>query len=533
MNEQKERPGQRYVRVGEQNLSNLDHVDWSKAPRTFKLYRNCPQIALGYAGWTDGPGVQQHHSPGPQEQAPTRAQIGQFLFHIYGITRQCRVTSDALRLTGGAIVRADPATPFLSFLRRPVPAGGGLFPCEIYILVGSDQNLPAGVYHYDAIHHALDILRVGDYTPLLQTCLTRCVERAPNLALVLSCSFWKSGYKYIDFSYRLHSLDAGVVIGQSLLLANDEAWEPTVHFRYLDRQVNHLLGLNDAYESVYAILSLHTRSAASQEQAVLPPLPIVESLHLHVEPGEDPAISLAQWPLLAELHAASLITTACALKERRHLPSLAVPTSDTYVTLPRCAPLDLRSALHRRHSALLYFQRGEIAQHQLSTLLVESTRGYSNDLDGSNAVLQHTLLYCVINAVTGIQPGIYVYHPERHALNRLSEGDMRAALQSTLLWFSYNIWNVSLCLFPVVHYEQGFTLYGDRWYRIQNMEAGILIQRLYLASAALSLGCQVHLGYSTRRVHELLRLPEEQRCLAQILVGPEQQAGQYLEQALW
>ncbi|HEU5376994.1 MAG TPA: nitroreductase family protein, partial [Ktedonobacteraceae bacterium] len=364
-------------------------------------------------------------------------------------------------------------------------------------------------------------------------CLPQQEHGAPTLALLMSCFFWKSGYKYAEFGYRLQSLDVGVVLAQSVLVTGWEGWQPTVHYRFLDQVANQLLGLDAAYESVYALITLCPRAASRQEAASSSPLLPLERLYLQAEPGTEQGMSLARWPLLEQLHRASLLTAPAALTETRHLPPIAVPSGQASLPMPLPEPLALRQALYQRHSAMLYFRRGELTQQQVSTLLLESMRGYTNDLDGQPVMVQHTLLYCVINAVAGISPGIYIYHPEKRALELVQTGDMRAALQGTLTWFSHNMWNVSLCLFPVADYEQGFVVYGDRWYRIQNMEAGLLIQRLYLAAAALALGCQANLGYQTQRAHELLRLPARYRCLAQLMIAPEARAGQYYEQVLW
>ncbi|HEU5227274.1 MAG TPA: SagB family peptide dehydrogenase [Ktedonobacteraceae bacterium] len=522
MLESKEHPGKRYLSIGEHPLSSLDHINWKTAPPIFKLYRDCPHIAL-----TDAQGNWQHACEHTNRR---ELSIGSVLASIYGLTRQNRTTAEALQTAFGYAAGNVTRNVIHSFLRRPVPSGGGLFPCEVYLLVGQGQNLPSGIYHYDALHHALDILRVGDYSAYLKSCLMQQEGDAPALALLLSCFFWKSGYKYLEFGYRLQSLDIGVVIAQSLLAVSSEAWQPIVHYLFLDQVANQLLGLEHLYESTYAVISLCMQQTAEEQEAslhALAPIP------WQVEPEAGPTTSLAQWPLLEKLHRASQMTAPIARTEPQRLPSLPIPSGSS-IALPLPASLDMRNALYQRHSARLYFKRGEITQQQMSALLTEGARGYTNDLDGYAAVLQHTLLYCVINAVEGMQPGIYVYYAERGALELLYAGDSRGELQDTLTWsFSYNMWNVSVCIFPVADYEQGFAIYGDRWYRIQNMEAGMLIQRLYLCSAALELGCQANLGYHTARACELLRLPQGWRCLAQILLGPEEQAGQYYEQVLW
>ena len=68
--------------------------------------------------------------------------------------------------------------------------------------------------------------------------------------------FWKNFFKYNNFSYRLQGLDAGVLIGQLLEVAKRFGFETGVYFQFLDRAVNHFLGLSEKEESVYAVIPL-------------------------------------------------------------------------------------------------------------------------------------------------------------------------------------------------------------------------------------------------------------------------------------
>jgi SagB-type dehydrogenase family enzyme len=161
--------------------------------------------------------------------------------------------------------------------------------------------------------------------------------------------------------------------------------------------------------------------------------------------------------------------------------------------------------------------------------------GTTNDLDGHADFLQHTLLYCVISRVTGIPAGIYRYNPERHELEPVRTGLMQSGFYQALAMPQLNMLP-NVTFFPVGNYMHGFQVYGDRWYRMQNMEAGIIAQRLYLAAAALKLGCRASLGFSVPGVNAFLGLPDakdnQYMSLIQIMVAPEQSAYRHYEQSL-
>ena len=86
----------------------------------------------------------------------------------------------------------------------------------------------------------------------------------------------------------------------------------------------------------------------------------------------------------------------------------------------------------------------------------------------------------------------------------------------------------------------GFQVYGDRWYRMQNMEAGIIAQRLYLAAAAQNLGCRASLGFVTPAINKLLGLSDanadaiqyQHTSLMHIMIAPEHPVHQHYEQSL-
>ncbi|MGH3822738.1 MAG: SagB family peptide dehydrogenase [Pseudonocardiaceae bacterium] len=490
--------GREYVRVGESRPLPKT-VDWDNPPSLFKLYRGCPKVPL------DGP--VDDHTKSALGQCPLgQFSLGQFLRDVYGLTRQRWTAPGEVSPRGRRRVAAR-SKPSASTTLRPVPAGGARYPCELYLLAGPDQPLPAGVFHYDPAHHCLDVLR----------------DTAPEsgLSLLITVAFWKNVFKYGEFSYRLHSLDAGVVLGQSLAVASRHALDPMVHFQFSDAVLDRLLGLDPAYESVYAVITL-TQAPATD----IDPAP-AGAEGLLGQPATPHPQSIGSYPLPTKLHEVAMHQGGGPWpKGDTPCPVLAeAPESIRSVPLP-AASLDLLKGLDRRRSSKGHFRPGPLSRHQLSALLSASMRGYASDLGDDESVIRHTMLFGVIHNVEGIDSGVYYYDPARHALEQVRAGEVRAELQTAITSLMFNLFQINLCFFPVAYYEPRLAAYGDRWYRVQNMEAGIIVQRLYLAAAALGLGCQTQLGFHVDAVNELLGLGESPlTSLIQVLIAPRREPG--------
>ncbi len=100
----------------------------------------------------------------------------------------------------------------------------------------------------------------GNFDSYLTEALSgnRCNLHSCFGAAFVSTMFWKNYFKYNNFSYRLQGLDSGVLIGQLLECANQFGYTNGVYFQFLDRAINHLLGLSEGEESVYAVVPFST-----------------------------------------------------------------------------------------------------------------------------------------------------------------------------------------------------------------------------------------------------------------------------------
>lgn len=490
-------------------------VDWDDAPLPYKLYKGLPAIALS----AEVPLTLEDRAASAK---PALQELGHFLWYVYGLTQISQTATDmASENTFGLPLQS---------IRRFVPSGGGLYPSELYVYLKT-EGLASGIYHYDAAHHRLVLLRGGNFDSYLSTALGHRCEISRCFACVfVSTMYWKNFFKYHNFAYRLQGLDAGVVIGQLLEVAKRFGYEAGVYFQFLDRAVHHLLGVSETEEGVNAVIPLSvepqmswfTGSAPGEENVTAAQL--CKELEAVANEHEIRSRRVKEYPLLISMSEASRMESVQQFrmlgKEKRsmddetHAGALPVSQRLTY---------DFASVCRQRYSPELDFVLGKVSQEQVASLLHEATASfpYRNDLDGTreNPGPRVSLYGCLYN-VEGWNAGAYRYDAALHSLRPVRLGDHRLWLQYGLTWGNVNLTQVPLCFHVAGDRDHLISSLGYRGYRIQQMEAGMLVQRLLLAAAALGMGGHPLLGYDANAMDELYQMGAKGKTsLIQIPVG--------------
>jgi SagB-type dehydrogenase family enzyme len=492
-------------------------VDWEDAPLTYKLYQGLPVLSFSLEVPLS---LEEWEAPA----TPHFRRIGDFLWYVFGLTQfsQSVYTLDSTEQT------AD----LMESYRRFVPSGGALYPNELYVYLKL-EDLPTGVYHYDVAHHRLVLLREGNFDSYLERALgNRCDLSSCFGTVFVSTMFWKNFYKYHNFSYRLQGLDAGVLMGQLLEVAKRFGFESGVYFQFLDSAINHLLGLSVDEESVYSIIPLTVEPAIwstfgsdkdgfTTAGELCQELPAIHPKH-YVRSKR-----VLEFPMLTKINKESMLESTGNIRPMMSYGSRNGESESKTRPHGMRPSYDLASVCRQRFSPDMDFVMGEVSQQQLSTLLLESMDSYSyrNDLDSSlNNLEPRVSLYMCLNHVEGISDGAYHYDSASHTLRQINIGDYRVPLQLSMIGGNVNLYQVPLCLHVVGDKDHYKTELGYRGYRIQQMEAGMLVQRLLLTATAIGMGGHPLLGYNVSSADGIYRLePQGKTCLIQIPIGPYRQ----------
>ena len=144
-------------------------------------------------------------------------------------------------------------------------------------------------------------------------------------------------------------------------------------------------------------------------------------------------------------------------------------------------PTDPIEQVILRRGSTRKFERQPITLDQLLTILTTSTQpiwpGFS--------LLNN--LYLIINAVDGLAPGAYYYHVATADLELLKSGNFRN--EARYLGLQQDLpGDAAADVFFLAPLDPILDVFGNRGYRVTQLEAGMLGGKIYLAAYALRLG---------------------------------------------
>jgi SagB-type dehydrogenase family enzyme len=359
---------------------------------------------------------------------------------------------------------------------RAAPSTGALYQTEVYVVAGAVDGLAPAVYHFGPGDFSLRCLRAGDFRGAVAMAAADDALAAQPAALILSAIYWRNTWKYQARAYRHLFWDAGTLLAQLLAAARALELPARLVTGFVDAQLNGLLGLDATKEGALVLVPLGAPSAV----AAVPP--VITPLSLEVVPLSSREVD---YPLLRAAYADSSLDSEAevlAWREPRE-PRGQVLHSDISSTQPRIRlPAPVRAA--GRSLAETISARGStrefsgeaIPAEALSSALHHATRGFPADVPAGLVDL-----YVNVHAVTDLAPGAYAYDPAAHALVLVQAGDVRQA--SAFLCLEQALGGASsAAVFFLADLARLLERWGNRGYRVANLEAGLIGGRLYLGA---------------------------------------------------
>ena len=376
---------------------------------------------------------------------------------------------------------------------RAAASAGALYPTEIYVACGDLDGLRAGVYHYNPLDGALARLRNGD--------LRRWVGAAAGdhaaypATLIFTTVFWRSAWKYRERGYRYCYWDLGTMAANLTAVANAENVAAGLRFGFIDRMLTGFLGIDGVTEAPSLVAHLGVPDG---------PLPPGSGDVPGMLPQEsnDLAAGAIDYPLSRQLHLASWLRTpreladwhaagaAASASEKDELDGIGDNFRPLRSDTGGVYQPDIDLAAHPSTPlGRCIRSRGSTRRFAADAIPWADFRSVMDAVGQSRSVgfSPYLNLYCIANAVAGLEPGAYYYNPFYNGLRQLRAGDFRDAAGH--LGFEQALpadaAAVAFITADLAALEKDF---GARGYRMAQTLAGIIGGRLYLGMHSVGLG---------------------------------------------
>ncbi|MEY7850247.1 SagB family peptide dehydrogenase [Natrarchaeobius sp. A-rgal3] len=386
---------------------------------------------------------------------------------------------------------------------RAAATTGALYHVDLYVVCADIDGLAAGVYHFDPRTLSLDVLREGEYRSVLAAATNHDGVADAPLSVVTTSTWWRNAWKYGDRTFRHAFWDSGTTLANLLSVAHALEYRAEIVTGFADEPVAQLLGVDPTREAPLEIVPIGagggTPSSADR--------PFVEPIEPETEPLSP---NEREFPLIHDAWAAGTLADGDAAESWRFGASAdGVETRGTRepgggerVALD---PVDHETAssrpLHRtirRRGSCREYVREPISFRKLSTVLDRAVRGVPMDVprggiledsadgdgtDGDRPPLSFVDAYVIANGVSGLESGTYHYHPAAGELELLRAGEFRR--EASHLALDQRLGgDAAACIYFLADLEAVVDAYGDRGYRVAQLEAAVTAGRLYLGTYA-------------------------------------------------
>lgn len=202
----------------------------------------------------------------PRTALPDPAPVDTPFSSIVARRRSCRnftgrrITLQELSRTLSAVRSTRRATSSvdkdLELRFRPYPSGGGLYPCEIYIVASGVEGLDKGVYYYDAFGHALTLVAPMPSAIQFAKNMSDLDGTIGNVAatILITALFERTVVKYAQRGYRFAIIEAGMV-SLMLDLAAVGVGLGTLNWGgYIEDRIDEMLAIDGVSETVVGCL---------------------------------------------------------------------------------------------------------------------------------------------------------------------------------------------------------------------------------------------------------------------------------------
>ncbi|MGO8220648.1 hypothetical protein ACC794_02980 [Rhizobium ruizarguesonis] len=383
------------------------------------------------------------------------------------------------------------------FFRRMAASGGAQYPAGLGICLKETLGcLPAGVYTYSPRWHALIPKRAAVGTSF---------GEGP-IQFFVYCDIWKNFDRYHDFGYRLHTLDAGVLLGSMQVVLERTVGSFQTTFQFDEKALSAECVLGGRGLAIYCLVDVNAKPAWRGHNGR-----ISEALSGSLSQRS----SLPSRRVLRMHQASTKVQSSTAVVE-----PINISTDRVIAIRAAQRSVDIRDALCCRRSTGRLFSPIPVSSAKLAAILQFSMSGFRQDcLLGQRGAFPYVFVSVVRS--NRLEPGVYSVQFSNGVVRflRVRLGSIVEELEDALLVSTVNLYNTSMVLHIFGRRDFFEPELGPRGYRIQQMFAGVLAARLQIAASALNLGSHILLGFDDDCIERICRTDRALMSLVQVVIG--------------
>lgn len=484
-------------------------LSWSQRPKVFKSYPNAKKTELPKQFKTDlfstSTVINAMRNPFDQLAQTDREM-------------SLRELSTLLHLTNG--ITKTKTHPKITYYLRSAPSAGALYPTITYVWVNKVTGFKPGLYHYDVLHHSLNLISSDDSIKKEQ--IKNAVNR-PDLinnsmvTLFLTSEYHRTAWKYRGRSYRYLGMDAGHVAVQAMLASSALGYDTIPVAGFDDSMLNRFLEINDKQESAMLILPVGLVNPSPKKESPLLAYQttekdlgkngnqLVKMIHGQTWLGLTQSTSLNHSfkPINKDYKGYSTITLPLIGSKAERVSIFKTINQRRSIRNWDIKPITINELSH-----VLFFVFGAITDS-------DNNQFFDFSLEGLNALN----LYVLVNRVDGLDPGIYYYHRSTHQLSLIKDGNLRQKAFEMAL-YQEAVGNADVVVIKTLDTKRLGSIHGDRDYRYALFDAGMLGGRIYLMTTAIGLGCTGIGAFFDDEVSEVIKVdPQDEMILYLSAIG--------------
>ena len=361
------------------------YMDWANQPDPFRFYKNTDSIDLPFL----------------KEDPPARHT--DLYRRDRNTPRDFRLETIAGLLELSLGLSAWKAVGNSKWSLRMNPSSGNLHPTEAYLFVPPMQDFAGGVYHYNPLHHSLEMRAEppGDLWAEI-TAHFGC----PGFMIGLSSIFWRESWKYGERAFRYCNHDVGHALAAVSIAANLFGWKVTCLNGVSDQELISMLGFDrtrfETLEEEHPDLlcRVHPRHAVDIPRRL--PRTVISGFKDAVYKGQPNRLSrrAVEWEII---YRTAELTRKPAGTEKGH--DFTTPYEF------RGDPPDVAAAktIRQRRSATAFDRNGSITRQQFLAILNDTLpRNSRAPFDvGLQDPMLNLLLF--VHRVEDLEPGLYFF----------------------------------------------------------------------------------------------------------------------------